>query len=76
MVSNTCQSSPKVYIVSKLDILLEQTKTNALGASLAVLHSEGGTRLADNIDLIAGSNDKLTDLTSRWTYQYIDFAWN
>ena len=31
-------------------------------------------RLAENIDLIAGSKAKLTDLTSRLTYQYLYFA--
>ena len=36
--------------------------------------SEGGKtflRLADNIDLIAGSKDKLTELTGRLTCQHI-----
>ena len=71
MVSNNCQSSLTLYLVSKPEILLEQTKTNALGASLVLLQSKG----ADNIDLIAGSKGKLTDLTSRLTYQHIDVPW-
>ena len=56
---------------------MEQSQDCALRTSLTLLQSEGGTkslRLADNIDLIAGSKAKLTDLTSRLTYQHVYFA--
>ena len=70
MVSNKCQSSLKLYLVSKPDIFLEQTNywhycSRRAGKSL---------RLGDNTDLLAGSKDKLAYLTSRLTYQHIDFA--
>ena len=32
----------------------------------------GRIRLADNIDIIAGSKDTLTDLTSRLSYQHME----
>ena len=46
---------------SLLLMLLEQNQDCALRTSLTLLPSEGGTkslRLADNVDLIAGSKDK------------------
>ena len=51
----------------------------ALLTSLTLLPSEGGNkslRLADNIDLIAGSIDKLTDIASRLTTNsdHLDFC--
>ena len=62
------------------DIFLEQIKTciDDFG-SLTLLQSEGGNkslRLADNIDLVAGSIDKLTVLASRLTTNsdHLDFC--
>ena len=77
MVSNNCQSSLKLQLVSKPDIFLEQTKTNALENFIGTCSWRAGKslRLADNIDLIAVSKYKLTYLTSRLTYQNIYFAW-
>ena len=49
-----------------------------LKTPFTLLQSEGGLkslRLADNIDLIAGSKDKLIDLVRRLTYQHIAFVW-
>ena len=63
---------------SLLVIFLEQNQDCALITSLTPLPSESGTkslRLADNIDPIAESKAKLTDLTTRLTYQHIYFAW-
>ena len=56
---------------------LGANQDGALKTSFTLLPSEGGTKsLADNIDLIAGSEDKLTDLTRLLTYQHIAFVWN
>ena len=76
MVSNYCQSSQQLYLVflspSLFEILLEQIQNGASKrTSLALLQSVGGNksiRWVDNIDLIAGSKDKLTYPTSRFTY--------
>ena len=66
MVSNNCQSSLKLYIVSMSDIFLEQTKTHALDGFIGTITVGGrGNQIAGNNDLIAGSKDKLTYLTSR-----------
>ena len=57
---------------------LGANQDGALKTSFTLLQSEGGTTsllLADNIDLMAGSKDKLTDLARRLTYQHIAFVW-
>ena len=41
MVSNNWQSSLKLYLVSKPDIVLEQTKTNALDGFIGTIAVDG-----------------------------------
>ena len=68
MVSNNCQSSLKLYLVSKPDVFFEQTKTHALDSFIGTIAVRGRElRLADNIDLIPGSKDKIAYLTTRLT---------
>ena len=52
MVSNDCHSSLKLYLVSKPEIVLEQTKTNAMAGFIGTIAVIVRGRLADNIDLM------------------------
>ena len=75
MVSNSCKSSPKLYLSPSLfEIVLEQIQDGASRTSLTLFESDGGetARLVDNIDLDHCWIQRQTYIS----YEPIDFAWN
>ena len=76
-MSNYCQSSLKLYLVSLFEFVLEQIKT--VQEYFIDIIAIGGR---ENIPMISrehrphcGIKDKLTYITSRLPYQHIDYAW-
>ena len=66
----SCHQAFSKYSWSQIRWCFEENSID----TIAVGMRETFLRLADNIDLIAGSKDKLTDLTGRLTYQHVDVA--